>query len=711
MTTRIRLLQAGRHARFRTPPGATRLLLALAAGFAGAAGAQTANDVVVITGSIRERAAAEAPYAITVIDRDALRSSGPMVNLSEALVQVPGLVVNNRNNYAQDLQISSRGFGARAPFGVRGLRLYSDGIPATMPDGQGQVAHFDLAGAQRIEVLRGPFSVLYGNSSGGVIALASAPVKAFTAEGGLDGGSFGLRQLRASVAAPLDGGWDLSVGASGLRIDGFRPHSEARRDLLNVRLGWTTGSDRLVLQAGAFRQDAQDPLGLTREQFLADPDQTAVQATDFDTRKEASQTQAGASWKHRFGEGALRESRVAVYGGSRSVTQWQAIPAAVQLASASHGGGVVDFDRDYSGIDARLVWGWEQAELVAGAAYETQTDDRRGYENFIGSGAARVLGVTGKLRRDETNSATSRDAYAQGEWTPTPDLTASAGIRSGRVRMSTRDAYLSNGNDSGALEYEYTNPVLGLRWKAAPGLQLHASAARGFESPTLAELAYRPSGGGGFNEGLKPQRSWQFELGAKWHAAAWDVDAALFRANTSDEIGVQTNSGGRSTYQNVGGTQRQGAELAAAWRIAPAWRAQWVASWLSAYYRDGFTLPGGTVAAGKRIIGTQRASSWAELVWRDALLGDWGLEWHAMSATPVSDLGSAEAPGYGVVNLRWVRSWALGGQTRLELLARIDNLADRRYVGSVIVNDANSRYYESAPPRAALLALRLIFGS
>src|SRR3990167_3504059 len=133
-----------------------------------AAWAQAAD--VVITGSARAQRVLDAPFAITAIDATALRDAGPMVNLSEVMAQVPGVVVNNRNNYAQDLQISSRGFGARAAFGVRGLRLYADGTPATMPDGQGQVAHFDLAGAQRIEVLRGPFSVLYGSNSGGVIA-------------------------------------------------------------------------------------------------------------------------------------------------------------------------------------------------------------------------------------------------------------------------------------------------------------------------------------------------------------------------------------------------------------------------------------------------------------------------------------------------------------------------------------------------------------
>src|SRR5882672_9342886 len=193
------------------------------------------GQTVVVTGSLRAQRVLEAPYAISVIDAQALRDSGPMVNLSEALWRVPGLTVANRNNYAQDLQISARGYGARAGVGVRGLRLYTDGIPATMPDGQGQVAHFDLAGASRIEVLRGPFSVLYGNSSGGVIALFTAPASVREAEVAFDAGSFGLRQERISLALPMAQGFDLRANLTRFDIDGFRPQSAADRTLGNVR--------------------------------------------------------------------------------------------------------------------------------------------------------------------------------------------------------------------------------------------------------------------------------------------------------------------------------------------------------------------------------------------------------------------------------------------------------------------------------------------
>jgi len=684
-----------------------------------AATAQTAvvpDQQVIVTGSAIERAAADAPYAISVVDAQALRSSGPLINLSEAMARVPGLVVSNRNNYAQDLQVSARGFGARSGFGVRGLRLYTDGIPASMPDGQGQVSHFDLANAERIEVLRGPFSVLYGNSSGGVIALFSAPVREGGGEAAADIGSFGLHQLRASVAAPIGGGFDLRASAAAMEWEGFRPHSSAQKHAGGLRLGYEASADRVVVSLNAFEQPADDPLGLTRAQFDADPYQTTPEATQFDTRKEARQLQLGASWRHRFeAAGPLSESALTAYTGQRSVTQWLAIAAATQ-ANPRHGGGVIDFDRAYDGVDARLTWRWDSVDLVTGAAVERQRDDRRGYLNYTGTVAAPTYGVTGTLRRDEINRARSADLYAQLEGQLAASVTASAGLRSGTLRLTTQDQYLSNGDDSGERKFGYTNPVLGLRWAALPGLNLYASMARGFESPTLGELAYRADGSGGFNTTLLPQTSRQLEVGAKWRSASLSLDAALFQINVDDEIGVATNAGGRSAYQNVGRTERSGAELALGWRVAPEWRTQLTLTYLDATYVDGFlacagipcTTPTVPIAPGNRIVGTQRGNAFAELVWQPRATTEFAVEARAASTTMANDSNTQAAPRYALLNLRASQRYALGDGVTLELLARLDNAADRVYAGSLIVNDANGRYFETGAPRSALLSLRVL---
>ncbi len=670
------------------------------------------TETVVVTGSPRAQRVLDVPFAITAIDADTLRDAGPMVNLSEALVRVPGLVVNSRNNYAQDLQMSSRGFGARAAFGVRGLRLYTDGIPATMPDGQGQVAHFDLAGAQRIEVLRGPFSVLYGNSSGGVVAVFTQPVKEAQAEVGLDAGSFGLRQARVGVATPLGQGFDLRASLSQFESDGFRPQSEARRRLANVRLGWQGANDTVTVLVNDHVQPAQDPLGLTRAQFDADWRQTAPQATQYNTRKQSRQTQIGVNWRHQFADGGvLRDSALTAYRGARGVKAWQSIPAAAQIA-ATHGGGMVDFDRVYQGLDAKLGWQIGPVDGVVGVTAEAQEDDRQGYENFTGPAAApTALGVQGKLRRNEVNNADSREAYLQAQWAISPALALTGGVRSGEVKLRTSDRYIvlpNNKDDSGALRFNYTNPVLGLRYTLAPGWVLHASAARGFESPTLGELAYSAGGGGGFNATLKGQTSRQVEIGSKWQLAGLSAEAALFQADTQNEIGVLSNTGGRSVFQNVGRTQRRGLELAGGWQTPlPGLRLQATATWLQAEYQDGFGSGANAVAAGNRIAGTNRASGWAEAAWRTGPLGGtWALEWRAVARTAANDVNTADASGYALAHLRWSGKLALGPADALELLARVDNLFDRVHVGSVIVNEGNGRFFEPGTPRSLLLSAR-----
>ncbi len=674
-------------------------------------------EPVVVSGSRVETRVLDAPYAIGVVGADELRAGGAMVNLSEALVRVPGLTIGNRSNYAQDLQISSRGFGARANFGVRGLRLYTDGIPATMPDGSGQVTHFDLAGAERIEVLRGPFSALYGNSSGGVIALFSAEPKSPRVEFGFDAGSFGLRQVRGSVGGPVGDGWHAQTQLSHFEIDGFRPRSAAQRDLMTARLGYVGASDRVTLLVNSLDQPADDPLGLTRAQFDADPLQTAPQATQFRTRKQAEQSQLGVNWQHRFGESSLlAASELVVYAGDRSVTQWQSILPATQLASARHPGGVIDFDRSYQGVDARVHWRLGALRLVTGVHHERQDEDRRGFENFTGTGASQVLGVTGALRRDERNRARSTDVYAQGD-AELGAFSATLGVRSGKVEFDARDAFLSNGDDSGSRSFSYTNPVAALAWRAAPGLRVYASIGRGFEAPTLNELAYRADGSSGFNDSLRAQRSRQLELGTKWRTADGRaaLDLALFEARTDDEIATLTNAGGRSSFRNVGRTTRRGAELAARWQFAPTWRTAVALTWLDARYRDDFlacagvpcTAPSVPVPAGHRIAGTQPRSGFAELAWAPSDATELAAEWRGQGRSAVNDTNSDFASGFGVLSLRARQRYALGGGAYVEAFARVDNLADKRYAGTVIVNEGNGRFFETAPPRAWLLGVRV----
>jgi iron complex outermembrane receptor protein len=669
---------------------------------------------VVVTATRTEQPAFDVPASIDTVDVDG-RDDTLGVNPSEYLGGVPGLSARDRQNYAQDEQISIRGFGARATFGVRGVRLYTDGIPATMPDGQGQVSHFNLDSADRIEVLRGPFSALYGNASGGVIQL-------FTAEGsdpprldlGLAGGAYGT--LRASAnARGASGGFDYNLDLTHFRTDGYREHSRAERESGNARLSWRIGDEgRLTVLANTLSlPGAEDPLGLTHAQFDADPRSVAAPALQFDTRKSVHQNQGGAIYEQALGAG--NSVRLLGYYGRREVEQYLAVPVAVQ-ANPLHSGGVVDLDSRYGGADARWTWRGELAgrpfEIAAGLAWDRQGQHRRGYENFVGE----TLGVRGALRRDEDDTVSDFDQYAQATWRFASAWSLTAGLRHSRVRFDSADRYVTarNPDDSGRVGYGATTPVAGLTWRVATGVNAYASYGRGFETPTFNELGYRADGRAGLAFDLSPARSRAGELGVKLRPVdGVEAQLALFRADTRDGLAVATSAGGRTTYQNIGRARRDGAEAALAWRFAERWRAEFAATWLDARFRSAFltcasspcTTPDVPVAAGTRIPGIARtdvhaALSWGgETGWRASVDGDY------VGRVPVNDLGTDAAPGYAVFGAD-VGYGVVLASGRLRAFARIDNLFDRRYAGSVIVNDANGRYFEPAPDRTLTLGLR-----
>jgi iron complex outermembrane receptor protein len=648
----------------------------------------------------------EVPGSVDRVEGEEIRAGRLQSQLSEGLAVVPGLQLRNRYNFAQDLQLSIRGFGARSSFGVRGVRLYVDGIPATLPDGQGQTSNVDIASLDRIEILRGPFSALYGNSSGGVL-------QAFTARGE------GPPRLSYSTArasydtwrqglelSGAEGQLDYRFGANRFDTGGWRDHSAATRDLVNGKLGIALNDQsRLTLILNRVDVKAQDPLGLTAEQFASDPRQAPLAGT-YDTRKSVLQNQLGLLWEHRVD--ARRELRIMAYGGQRDTLQYLSIPPLVQL-NPRHAGGVIDLERAYHGLDVRWrsvsEWSAGTVEWVAGMSYDDMRERRRGYENYQGPPGDPTLGIRGNLRRQERNEVTSLDPYAQVIIHMGESWSLEAGVRRSRVHFRSNDHYItaSNGDDGGDVRYAQTLPVASLRWQPSSELALYASAGRGFETPTLNELSYRADNIGGLNLALRPAVNDTLELGAKFRRAGHLLTLALFETRTQDEIVVATSSGGRTTFQNAGRTRRQGIELAWQARMQAHWRSHLAVTVLDATYRDAFCSPtpctsGNTVPSGNRIPSIARESVFASIGWMPDQGWRTSIELQALSRVFVDDRNTANAPGYAIASIQagYTKQW---DGWEASAFARIDNVFDRRYAGSVIVNQGNGQYFESAPER------------
>ena len=673
---------------------------------------QPGADAVVVSATRVDQPSLEIPASIDRLYGEDLREGRPQVNLSESLGRVPGIVVLNRQNYAQDLQISSRGFGARATFGVRGIRLIADGIPATMPDGQGQSATFALGSASRVEVLRGPFSSLYGNASGGVINVITEDGPAVpTLEAGLYAGSYDTWRS----ALKFGGQWGAlnAIGdLSRFSTDGYRDHSATVREQLNAKAKVEIGSGTtLTLVANSLRQpDTQDPLGLTRAQVLQNPQQATATAITFNTRKTIEHDQAGATLDHALS--AATRLQASAWTGSRFVEQFLAIPllATAQL-SPTHSGGVVNLDRGFGGAALRVFsdaqLGGKALRLSAGVEYERMDERRRGYLNNNG--------VQGTLKRDEDNVVSSTDLFAQAEWKIAERWSAHAGLRSSRVEFTSEDHFIAAGNpdDSGARSYSATTPVAGVVYKLDPTSSLYANLGRGFETPTFVELSYRNPPATGLNFALEPSRSRHLEVGYKTvKPGVARGSLALFDVETRDEIVIDQSSGGRATFKNAGRTQRRGFELGAESLLPGPFEARAALTYLSAEFRDGFATVTGTpavpatVAAGNVLPAVPKNQFYAEAAWRHAPTGfRAGAELLYRDRVAVNDINSEFADAFTVLNLVFGFQQQ-GAKWRLSEFLRVDNVTDKNYIGSVVVNDANGRYYEPAPQRSILLGVQ-----
>lgn len=646
-------------------------------------------DEQVVSATRQGRDAFEVPASVDKVGQEALEALGGFqVNLSETLGRVPGLVINNRNNFAQDLQISIRGFGARATSGVRGVRLIADGIPATQPDGSGQVSHFSLSSAESIEVLRGPFSSLYGNSSGGVILITSRDPEP-GAQVSVDQafGSYGSRRTGVTASFGTEElAWLIDV--SRFRTDGYRDHSRARRDNLNSKLVWRPGSDTKVSWIVNYvdMPEVQDPLGLTASQLASNRRQAGTNAIARNTRKSVEQTQSGVVVEHAFSD--QTRMTLSPYVGERRVRQVLASGVVIDLANDYYGG---DFQLAHDAVVAG-----RPLALVAGVTVAELEQARLGFPN-----------ETALRNRDEDNSASQFDQYIQAEYFLTDRWSVLGGLRNSSIEIQSQDRFLANGDGSGEKQYDEVTANLGVTYRISPNLNTYVSYGEGFETPTLLETAYLsvnpPSPN--FNALLGAAKSEQLEWGVKAKYGATRVNAALYSVDTDDEIVVLANNAGATSFQNAGSTRRYGAELLVQQQINEAWGALAAMNWIDAQYRSST----GNIVAGNKIPSIPRKTLFAELSYAPRNGYQAAVEYRYVDRLVANDANSAFAPSYSVMNLRASKEWALQGGFSLRAYARLENVFDKEYVGSVIVNQAAGQFFEPASTRNALLGFNLSY--
>jgi iron complex outermembrane receptor protein len=668
---------------------------------------------VVVTATRNEQSSFDLPVAIDVVTKENIQNGQLQMTLSESLIRVPGVTAQNRNNQAQDPQISSRGFGSRSAFGVRGIRVYVDGIPLTMPDGQGQPGIVDLSAIKSIEVMRGPFSALYGNSSGGVIQM-------FTEDSPetLEVGSavmFGSDDTKRQVlnAAGTAESIEYLLNVSNFETDGYRDHGKGQKQQATAKFKINFSEDtKLTTLVNWFDQKAQDPLGLTRAVAFTAPKSAGVGAVASDTRVYRSHTQIGFNLEHAFNPN--NSINMMTYVGTRENEQYLSLPSADPVFA---NGRASEISRDFWGTDVR----WDNnGELLSrpynismGLTYGKMDDAR--LDVNADNGTKRAINVLNNanfgLNRKEDNISKNFDQYIQGKLSVLDNVDIHAGARHTKVNLEVKDKFITgtsaNGNNSGSVEYQKTTPVIGSVWKVTPTFNLYANYGRGFETPTFVEAAFTTTGANSTpNLSLKPSESRNIELGAKaFIGDNTQANLNVFRITTKDELVISASANGRTVYANANDTKRTGAEFSVDSRFDNNISTYFSYSLLNAKFDSNFTGPSGLIATGNNIPGTYKTQLYGEVAWKYTPLGfSTAFEGRHNSKVYVNDINADTAPSYTIFNVRAGFEQNLSNWHFSEYL-RVENMFDKDYIGSVRVGDTNKRFFETATGRNFLLGL------
>jgi iron complex outermembrane receptor protein len=651
------------------------------------------------------RSPMDLPFGISTTTPDSLRPGQTHVAADQALVMIPGITVANRTNPSQDPRVSIRGFGARSAFGVRSVRIIRDGMPLTLPDGQTPLDYLDLESVGRIEVIRGTASALYGNATGGVIDISSAPppLVPIQPEARVWFGSGALRRTTA-LAAGTSGRWSYQGNVGQTQADNYRQYS--RQELTNGfgRIATTFGkTDVALVGMGLHMPVAENPGALNARQFdtmpsMADPISVARKA-----RKEVDQLQVGLSASRRVGRVGLA---AATYGGTRSLYN-PIIP------------NVIDLGRSIAGVSLRgdIDLPWDGSRLIVGGDAQRQSDDRKNWTNCNGVGTASPSCPTpntekGVLGADQQEIVIGGGPYAQLQL-ERGRLRVNAGARADAVQFKVTDRLIdaSNPDDSGERTLRAFSPMAGVAWRATRFSSLYANYTTAFETPTTTELGNQPDGSvGGFNESLLPQRSGTAEIGAKGLFQNVYYSVAAFRTRVHDELIGQQIVGDRSFFRNAGKTARDGIEAELGTTIG---RVDLAATHAFSSFRFLDYAPTPTTQLrGKRIPGIPMHQTQLAATARFASGGFVLIEGVAKSRVWANDANSdsAFARAYQVFNVRAGRDFAIGG-VRVAPMVGVNNVLDTKYVGSVAINATGSgstaKFFEPAPRRTWITGARV----
>jgi len=622
------------------------------------------------------------PGAVSVITEDDIQLARQQLALDESLSRVPGLFMQNRYNFAQDLRLSIRGFGARAAFGIRGIKILVDGIPETLPDGQGAVDSIDIGSAEQIEVIRGPSSSLYGNASGGVVSVTSerGPEIPF-ASARLSSGSYGFQKVQVKGGGRTDR-TDYMVSLSDMSIDGYRAHSEAENTQLNARMNFDLGADANFLAVLNYTDQpiSNDPGGINAAQAAADPRSARDLNVSYDAGEALTQTRLGFVYTLPLGDG--HELAARSYYVDRDFSTKLPFDA----------GGAVTIDRLFAGGGVSYTYngqlGGKAHRLILGVDVDDLDDDRRRYFNNFG--------VVEQLQFDQNESVMSQGLFLQDALSLSDTVELTLGLRYDQVEFEVTDRFLSDGDDSGKQTLDDVSPMIGIVADLSPELTLYGTISTAFETPTTTEFA-NPTGGGGFNPNLKPQEATSFEVGLRGRIGERSsYELALFSIGVKDEL-IPYETDGREYYANAGESDRTGLEFSI--QSEPIENLSYILSYTySDFAFSDFIDANDNNFGGNTIPGTPEHLLFGEISYNHPRGWFGSFDFLFVDDQFANNANSAISDGYTLSNLRLGMDLAPGSLVVSPFIG-VNNLFDESYNSNLRINAFGGRYFEPGPER------------
>lgn len=650
------------------------------------AGAGDALEEIVVEATRLETTLNRVPGAVSVVGIDEIQLARQQLALDEALSRVPGLFMQNRYNFAQDLRLSIRGFGARAAFGIRGVKILVDGIPETLPDGQGAVDSIDIGSASQIEVIRGPSSSLYGNASGGVVSVTSerGPEIPY-ASARLSTGAYAFRKIQLKSGGQTDR-MDYMVSLSDTNIDGYREHNESENLQLNARLNFDLGADANLLTVFNYTDQpvSNDPGGIDAVQAAASPQSARDANVDYDSGEALEQTRVGFVYTLPLAENHELAARSYYVSRDFSTLLPFGDGGAVTIDRKFFGGGI---SYTYTG----MLMGMPD-RLIVGYDYDDLDDDRRRYFNDFGT--------FGALSFDQNESVRTQGVFLQNALSLSDTLELSFGLRYDEIEFGVGDRYLSDGDDSGTQTLDNVSPMLGIVAELTPNMTVYGTLSTAFETPTTTEFA-NPSGGGGFNPDLDPQEADNVEVGVRGaigQRARYDL--ALFAIDVKDEL-ISYETAGREYFVNAGKSDRTGLEFSI--QGEPVDNLSYVLSYTySDFTFDQFIDNDGNDFAGNVVPGTPEHLLFGEVSYNHPRGWFGALDFVYVDDQFADNANTAINQSYTVANLRLGFETTIGSFDVSPFIG-INNVFDEIYNANLRINAFGppglERYYEPAPDR------------